>query len=411
MKLSSALRKRLAETLKEKDYLETILNGIKHRIILINREYKILHFNKAALGDRRDLIENNELYCYRIFENRDSICPDCPATTTFVTGEVVHIQRQYKNSSGDELSYKISSYPVMNRNGHVENAILAARDITEIYKAEQMKNDLLRMLTHDIRNPVLATAHTLETLLNCSSTQKKFETPVQEILCETRDNCELLLHLIDDVLDIYRHEGNKFRLNKREVEITGIIKSAVRLVQTLTKDKGIKTGLKLPKQVPPLIADENRIIRVLINLLENAVMFSPRNGKISITVSILPLMSGAVKKGNENEWDKNVPPILDTYLDRRGFLTPPQGFTNKLLPQIKISITDQGVGIPRNDLNKVFEKYYQVERKKAGSKIGLGLGLTYCRQIIEAHGGKIWAESPVYRGRGSRFVFTLPLQK
>lgn len=381
MNLSSALKK-LTETQREKEYLEIILNGIKHRIILINREYEILYLNKAAIGEGGDLNVIKGRHCYKKFEKRNSICIDCPATSTFITGDVVHVQRSYQRENGEEITYKISSYPVINRKGQIESAVISSRDITEIYRVEQMKNDLLRMLTHDIRNPVLATAQTLDSLLNCSSQQAKFVTPVQEVLCETRDNCVLLLHMIDDVLDIYRHESNKFKVNKKQLQITSVIKAAVRLVHSLTKDKNIKIKQQLPDDVPPLIADENRLTRVLINLLENAIMYSPDEGKISIAVRI-------IRQDKTTATEKSP----------------------ELLSHISISITDQGIGIPKNDLRKVFGKYYQVERKKNEGRIGLGLGLTYCRQVVEVHGGRIWAESPVYRGKGSRFVFTLPLSK
>ncbi len=88
-----------------------------------------------------------------------------------------------------------------------------------------------------------------------------------------------------------------------------------------------------------------------------------------------------------------------------------RGVNKSLSPPllIEVSISDSGIGIPAEDIEKIFDRYYRVERHGNISRSGLGLGLTYCRQTIEAHGGKIWAESPVYRGKGSRFVFTLPV--
>lgn len=363
---------KVAGTIREKEYLEAILNGIKHKIFLIDRDYRILQFNKAALGKDGDLKDVTGAHCYGKFEGRDSICGDCPAAVTFRTGEVLHILRRCNLPS--EVIYKISSYPVFNSKGEIVRAVLSARDVTEIHKVEQIKNDLMKMLTHDIRNPLLAITQTLD---NCLKTDIS-----HSLIEETRDNCELLLNMIDDVLDIYRHENDKFVISKREVDLLRVIKASIKLVDTLMKDKNIRIDLHLPKSLLSLIADENRLIRVIINLLENAIMYSPGNGKISI----------------DARYERN------RIADRRK-----RSFN--LLPHIKVSITDEGIGIPSEEIERIFERYYRVERKENGWGMGLGLGLTFCKQTIEAHGGRIWAESPVSKGRGSRFVFTLPLSK
>ena len=370
--LLNATIQSLSEIQREKEYVETILNGIKHRIFLIDKNYKILRLNKAALGKGKDSGDVTGAYCYDKFEKRDSVCVDCPAAGTFGNGEVLHILRRYYPPDSSEIIFKISSYPVYNTKGEVIHAVVASRDITEVHRVEQIKNDLMQMLAHDIRNPLLAITQTLD---NCLNGYIHYD-----LVEETRDNCDLLLNMIDDVLDIYRHESNKFIISKREIDISEVIKSAVRLVDTLTKDKNIRIDLRLPGSMPSLIADENRIIRVIINLLENAITYSPKNGKISVIAKLnRPRMTRGVNKSLR-------PPLL-----------------------IEVSISDSGIGIPAEDIEKIFDRYYRVERHRNISRSGLGLGLTYCRQTIEAHGGKIWAESPVYRGKGSRFVFTLPV--
>ncbi len=370
--LLNATIQSLSEIQQEKEYVETILNGIKHRILLIDKNYKILRLNKAALGKGKDSGDLSGAYCYDKFEKRDSVCVDCPAVGTFRNGEVLHILRRYHPPDAAETIFKISSYPVYNSKGEVIHAVVASRDITEVHRAEQIKNDLMQMLAHDIRNPILAITQTLD---NCLKGYIH-----HDLVEETRDNCDLLLNMIDDVLDIYRHESNKFVISKREIDISRVIKSAVKLVDTLTRDKNIRIDLHLPVSMPSLIADENRIIRVIINLLENAIAYSPKNGKISVIAKLnRPHMTRSINKS----------------------LRPPL--------HVEVSISDSGMGIPAEDIEKIFDRYYRVERHGNTSRSGLGLGLTYCKQTIEAHGGKIWAESPVYRGKGSRFVFTLPV--
>ncbi len=256
--LLNATIQSLSEIQREKEYVETILNGIKHRIFLIDKNYKILRLNKAALGKGKDSGDVTGAHCYDKFEKRDSVCVDCPAAGTFRNGEVLHILRQYHPPDSAETIFKISSYPVYNSKGEVIHAVVASRDITEVHRVEQIKNDLMQMLAHDIRNPILAITQTLD---NCLKGYIH-----HDLVEETRDNCDLLLNMIDDVLDIYRHESNKFIISKREIDISGVIKSAVRLVETLTRDKNVRIDLRLPGSTPSLIVDENRIIRVIIRV-------------------------------------------------------------------------------------------------------------------------------------------------
>lgn len=378
--LINTLIQKLIETRREKDYMEAILHGISHRIMLIDRDFKILCANKAALREGTSLKDTIGFSCYEKFEKRSSSCTDCPATVTFKTGRVVHIERPYHKEDINPLIFKISSYPVFDNKGRVSQTIISCRDVTEIHKVEQIKNDLMRMLAHDIRNPLLAATQTLDNCVNSSIYHIQTSNPLRGVLGETRDNCELLLNMIDDILDIYRYDGDKFTINRKEVDISRVIRSAINLVGTLTKDKDVKIIVRLPAYAPPFMADENRLIRVLINLLENAIMYSPLDGKISVVAGFNPGRKKILKR-----------------------------YSADIRPHVRISITDHGIGIPFPEIEKIFEKYYQGEREKEKGKIGLGLGLPFCRQTVEAHGGRIWAESPIYKGRGSRFVFTLPL--
>jgi signal transduction histidine kinase len=177
-----------------------------------------------------------------------------------------------------------------------------------------------------------------------------------------------LLELINDILDI-----SKIELGKTELELSSVnISALVTHTLVLLKETAARRKIQVRTTVPPelssltLTVDERRVKQVLFNLLSNALKFTPEEGDIHVSTFS---MEGA----------------------------------------LAISVTDTGIGIPRGDLERIFDAFYQVKGRPSASKAsGSGLGLSLARQIIELHGGRIWAESNG-EGRGSRLTFTLPL--
>lgn len=354
----------------DRSYQELILNAITHGIALIDARYRIQYANPAMprTGDKVGGIEG--LPCYQTFDDHDTICPDCPATETFQTGQVAHVTRRYMpplspmSKAGQHKVFKISSFPIK-EGDKVTQCVISFRDITDIYYLERHKEETMNMLAHDIRNPILATTQSLDNLIQ--GFYGELDEKKSPIMAATRDTCELLLAMIDDLLDIYRYEAGQFHISLSRVDIGQVIQKAVDLVQVLAKEGNISLHIGMDPVIPPLMGDRQRLIRTVINLLENAIKYSPMGECVEIAVRRL---------GN----------------------------------RVQVSVTNQGKAIALKDLERIFEKYFKAESTSFGGKIGMGLGLPFCRQTIEAHGGRIWAESPLEGlDCGSRFLFTLPI--
>jgi signal transduction histidine kinase len=233
----------------------------------------------------------------------------------------------------------------------------------ELEKLNRSKSEFISIISHELRTPLTTMKGFVKVLLEedvgaLNVQQKKFLTVVENAV-------ERLSLLISDLLDISRIESGQFKVNIVPTSLDEIITHSVENIKNLVESKNIQLTIKLSK-TPPVLADRIRIGQVMDNLLSNAVKFTDYNGKITITTE------------DRGDW-------------------------------VLVSVKDTGVGIPAKDLDKVFEKFYQVETSAGGRPLGVGLGLAIAKSIIELHNGHIWVESEL--GKGSNFQFLLPVAK
>jgi two-component system sensor histidine kinase/response regulator len=226
---------------------------------------------------------------------------------------------------------------------------------------ENLRDGLTHMVIHDLRTPLTALLtglYTMEQMGEMNPDQREFwEMGVQE--------GGVLLGMINDLLDISKMEDGSLTLAYRHLTPEEMIDRAIQEVAPLGREKNLSLTSALAPGLPALRADEDKLRRTLVNLLGNAIKFTPEGGAILVSAR-------------------------------------PEGSPAAVL----FSVTDSGEGIPREAFQKIFEKFGQVETRQAGLKHSTGLGLTFCKMAVEAHGGRIWVESEL--GRGSTFFFTLP---
>ncbi len=234
------------------------------------------------------------------------------------------------------------------------------RDISERKQLDRLRDDLMAMIYHDLRSPlanIISSLDILDTML--PEDQAESVRPIFEITTRSADR---LQRLISSLLDINRLEAGQPITNRRQVDPRALAEEALDAVRMLSESKGQTLQLEAPASLPRLHADEDMLRRVLINLLENAVKFTPFNGAIQV---------GCALEG----------------------------------PQVRFWVQDSGPGIPEEALEIIFDKFTRLQADRYPK--GLGLGLAFCRLAVQAHGGKIWAESQP--GAGSRFSFTIPV--
>jgi len=234
------------------------------------------------------------------------------------------------------------------------------RSVEELKGLDQRKSEILATVSHELRTPLTSIKGALGILAGEVSLEG--EVP-REFLAIARLNTDRLIRLISNLLDLVRIESGRLGLELAPIELGSVIRLSWEGLQGFSHEKGIEVELELPERVSQALADEDRLKEVLINLLDNAIKFTPRGGRVRVEL-------------REREED------------------------------LLVAVTDTGGGIPLEEQAKVFDKFYQGKPADPRTPGGLGLGLSIAKAIVEEHGGRIWVESE--EGKGSRFSFTVP---
>jgi PAS domain S-box-containing protein len=246
---------------------------------------------------------------------------------------------------------------VRDESGQVELALVVYRDVTELRRLEQSRDEYVSLISHDLRTPLTVLtgqASFLHPILAKKGLEREARG-VEAILNGARRMNQMIQELVDSA----RLEAHQLQLRKEPVDLRQLAIDVVEQV-TAVEDRA-RVQVECSERVPAVLANADRIVRVVTNLVTNALKYSPKDRPVVVRVA----------------------PSRD---------------------QVLLSVSDEGVGIPAVDLPHVFDKFYRAQT--AGRAEGLGLGLYIARLIVEAHGGHIWVESQV--GKGSTFSFTLP---
>ncbi|WP_017316537.1 PAS domain S-box protein [Mastigocladopsis repens] len=273
-----------------------------------------------------------------------------------VKGELRFIQ-----NDGTIRYCRVKSVPIFSESGEQVTHVGIAEDITESLAIEKMKNEFISVVSHELRTP-LAAIHGSLGLLAAGVLKDQPDT-AQQMLEIAASDTERLVRLVNDILDLERLKANKVTLVKQWCDAAQLMRQTVKTVQSLAAESNIKLFI-LPTSVQ-VWADPDRIIQTLVNLVSNAIKFSPPQTTVTLSAAALS-------------------------------------------DHVLFKVQDQGRGIPYDKLETIFGKFQQVDASDSRQKGGTGLGLPICRSIVEQHGGKIWAESVL--GKGSVFYFTLPQQ-
>lgn len=247
--------------------------------------------------------------------------------------------------------------------GKLVGIVVLLRDVSREREVDQMKSDFVSVVSHELRTPLAAMKGAVDNLLDglCGDLNQI----QRDCLLLTNRNIGRLNRLISDLLDISRIEAGKIQLAKQQVDITRVINEVLDSFQAMANEKNILLKASCGSDLPMAELDPDKITQVLTNLVGNSLKFTPSGGTVKVE---------ACRENNV----------------------------------LQIDVIDTGVGIPRQDLEKVFDKFYQVSRSLGSGVKGTGLGLPISKSLVEKHGGKMWAESEL--GKGSTFRVNLPLR-
>jgi signal transduction histidine kinase len=251
-----------------------------------------------------------------------------------------------------------------------QNLAVANRELEEVNKKlkeiDKVKSDFISIVSHELRTPLTSIKAFAELILMKPKMPPEKRNKLLNIINGETDR---LSRLINDILDLTKIEAGKLSWHISKVSLGDIIQTSVAGIQSLADNKSLLVKVAMPNPLPSFYGDRDRLIQVITNILSNSIKFTPQGGKIDIT---------ARQEGSPK-------------------------------PRFVVTISDTGIGIPPSDLELIFEKFRRSGDILTNNIQGTGLGLAITRQIVEYHGGAVWAEST--QGQGSTFTFTLPLTK
>jgi PAS domain S-box-containing protein len=362
-RLLEQIDERVRKISHEKERIDNIVHYMAEGLVVLDAEGKILMVNptgEALLGitsqdigkPLKDVVKDEHLLTLAKGPRPDK---------SGVMEEEIEL---FATDESTKKTLRTSSAVVHDSSGKTIGMVTTLNDVTKQRELERMKASFVASVSHELRTPLVAMEKSISLILN--KTTGPITSDQEQFLSIAERNLKRLAILINDLLDLSKLEAGKMILKRQPSSLEKIITESIDGLDSWAKTRAIKIDCRIQEVLPEVNIDPDRIIQVLNNLIGNAIKYTPDNG--SITVECL------LKKEKD---------------------------------EIEISITDTGIGIDKENLPKVFDKFYQIREKASSDMGGTGIGLSIAREIMELHGGKIWVESE--KGHGSKFTFTLPL--
>mgnify|MGYP000524706954 CR=1 FL=1 len=353
---------------EEKRRLDAIIENSADGIMILNPQRRIQVFNRAlAAMTGVSAEEAIGKPCYEVLhlsdtrEDKDICQKDCPLRFP-PKEEQLYVEGDITRGDGSTITVGITYSPLYNDDGQLVNVIANVRDITRFREADEMKSTFISIISHELKTPVSLIKGYASTLRREDAHWD--ERTVREGLAVIEEEADRLNRLIDNLLDASRLQAGAFKLEYTYVRMDRLAERMVEKFRTQT-DKHLFV-LDFPEDFPVVPGDEHRLEQVLSNLLSNAIKYSPMGGTIRVI-------------GRAD----------DEY--------------------VYVAVSDEGVGIPEDEQELIFDRFYRGKSPATKRTTGAGLGLYLCKAVVEAHGGRIWVESKP--GQGATFVFTLPRER
>lgn len=366
-------RKKILEDLKYASVeWQRTFDSMSDLVFILDKDFTIIKANKACFTGLK--LKPEEMIgkkCYQVVHGLGIAWPNCPF------GQTCMDQKMHTEEVDDPrlgITLLATTSPIYKDNGEFVGAIHIAKDITliknyqrdleqknhELKKLDKLKSEFVSVVSHELRTPLSIIKEGISLVLD--GITGKTNSKQDKILNTSKDNIDRLARIINNLLDISKIESGKIELDKKLIDLNDLVRKVVSAFDLKLKEKKLELRIKQPLGQLDILIDEDRIIEVFTNLINNALKFT-NQGYINVEVIDYP--------------DK-----------------------------VQCVVEDTGIGIQKENLPKLFNKFIQFDRLDGPGDKGTGLGLSIAQGLVNLHGGKIWAESEF--GQGTRIYFTLP---
>ncbi len=350
------------EVRARRDQMQTVFDSAREGMLLFSGDGILLLANRAAehlLGYPLNRVQGQVAL---------SLSALAPLHAALAEGLPREPSRRHYRLDVSEVPRDIeeTTIPVLDNLNQPVGRLLVLRDVTQEEALKQFQQEISNMLVHDLRGPMTSVISSLRLLNDLIAVEDYSDLGNVIEIALTSANSQL--DLIESLLDIARLERHQMPINISVVALPALVANALQAFEAIAQSANISLVNQVAPNVPSVAVDREQINRVLFNLLDNAIRHTPSGGQIRVSAN---LERSAAER------------------------------------MLTVSITDTGKGVPPEQRTRIFEKFVQISKSAVRGHRGSGLGLTFCRLAVEAHGGKIWVESGAEGG--AAFVFTLPL--
>jgi PAS domain S-box-containing protein len=350
------------------DLLATI-ETVPAALMIFNLDGSVRLRNKAATDvfgiepQNPELRQNYWSRFKRVAKDGSLIPPEKWISACALRGEHVYNQEiEIHHPDGRVFPILASGAPLRNDLGHVAGAVVAFQDIARLREVDRMKDEFVSIVSHELRTPLTSIRGSVQLVLDDQGSVPDEEH--RQLLQIALNNCERLVRIINDMLDVAKIESGNITLHQKACQVAELVRQSVQVVEGAARTANVTLEVSMPATLQPVMVDPDRIVQALVNLLSNAIKFAPEASTITIRAS-----------GNAQ--------------------------------MVTLSVADQGEGIAPENLSRLFRKFQQVDSSSSRKRGGTGLGLAITKALIEQHGGRIMVDSEV--NKGTRFTFTLPV--
>jgi len=356
-----ASAKMYREIIEEKEELEHVIESVYAGIVMVHTNGRIMQMNSSArtmLG-----VDQNERLAgdYATIIKHESVQNILRRSLEESEELQEEISLPSPDNDEDERIYQVQTAMVRSEDQSIIGVVAIFNDITEIRSIERMKTAFVSTVSHELRTPLTSIKGFISTLLQDTDGFYDKDT-VHEFYTIIDQECDRLTRLISDLLNVSRIEaGRALDLNPQPLQLADLVEKVVAAQKSYTNKH--QFAIDIESDLPTIVADMDKVDQILTNLTNNAIKYSPNGGTITVSA----------RHSNGS---------------------------------IRVSVADQGMGIPKEHLDKVFDRFHRIDNRDTRKVGGTGIGLYLVKHLVEAHGGKIWVESEV--GKGSTFTFELP---
>lgn len=352
--MSSSLKDLVTEISDERSKLANVLSNIADGVIMTDNEGRLILANQAA--ERMFSFEEKKEIGRHLIETVRDYEIDRALKSCLETAKEHTAQLDF---GPGKRFLRVIAVPLM-ADG-LAGSLLLFQDLTELKSLQTMRRELVGNISHELRTPLAGIKAIVETLQDGAVSSKKV---ARDFLSSIDNEVDRMMQMVTELTELSRIESGRGDLELEMVNLNSLVKDVIARFKPQAERKSVALSANLFTGLPLAQVDKDRIYQVITNLVHNAIKFTPKNGKVNISTEVSQ---------------------------------------NSAL----VKVSDTGIGISKENLPRIFERFYKADKARAGE--GAGLGLAIAKHVIQAHGGNIWVESE--ENKGSTFFFDLPLQQ